>query len=198
MGFSAALAYFAGAAYYPRADGPVVNLTTYFTFNLGRKHMRMKVVSCLGALLLLVGIAATSSVRAADDPNNGTWKLNVEKSKFDPGPAPKSSTVTITIGNGTETYNGETTDASGKTTNMSFKAQLDGTDAAVTGNPTGDTISIKHPSPNRLVGSIKQGGKLTATVHVVVSADGKTRTVTESGKTPDGKAVHAVMVYDKQ
>src|ERR1700683_1144092 len=123
--------------------------------------MRMKVVSCLGVLLLLVGIAATSSVRAADDPSNGTWKLNIEKSKFNPGPAPKSSTVTILIGNGTETYNGETTDASGKTTNMSFKAQLDGTDAPVTGNPMGDTISIKHPSPDKLVGSINAGGKAT-------------------------------------
>jgi hypothetical protein len=160
--------------------------------------MRMKVVSCLGAVLLLTGMAATPVVKAADDPSNGTWKLNIEKSKFDPGPAPKSGTVTITIGNGTETYNGETTDASGKTTNMSFKAQLDGTDATLTGTPMGDTISIKHPSPNKLVGSIKQGGKVLITVHVTVSADGKTRTVTETGKTPDGKPVHSVMVYDKQ
>ena len=160
--------------------------------------MRIRVAARLGVMLLLVGIAATSSVRAADDPSNGTWKLNVEKSNFNPGPAPKSSTITITIGNGTETYNGETTDASGKTTNMSFKAQLDGTDAPVTGNPMGDTISIKHPSPDKLVASIKAGGKPTVTVHVVVSADGKTRTVTYSGKTADGKAVHTVMVYNKQ
>jgi hypothetical protein len=177
---------------------PVANLSTYFTFNLRRKHMRMRGVSCLGALLLLVGIAATSSVRAADDSSNGTWKLNIEKSKFDPGPAPKSSTVTIKIENGTETYNGETTDAAGKTTKMSFAAKLDGTDAPVTGNPMGDTISIKHPSPDKLVASIKAGGKPTVTVHVVVSADGKTRTATYSGKTADGKDVHTVMVYNKQ
>ena len=77
-------------------------------------------------------------------------------------------------------------------------AQLDGTDATLTGTPMGDAISIKHPSPNKLVGSIKQGGKVLITVHVTVSADGKTRTVTETGKTPDGKPVHSVMVYDKQ
>jgi hypothetical protein len=89
--------------------------------------------------------------------------------------------------------NGETTDADGKTTKMAFTAKLDGTDAPVTGNPMGDTISIKHPSPTKLVGSIKQGGKPAATVHVVISADERTRTVTETGKTADGKAVHIVM-----
>ncbi len=35
-------------------------------------------------------------------------------------------------------------------------------------------------------------------VHVAVSADGKTRTATYSGKTADGKVVHTVMVYDKR
>ena len=160
--------------------------------------MRIRGVARLGVLLLLVGIAATWSVRAADDPSNGTWKLNIQKSKFDPGPAPKSSTVTVKIENGTETYAGETTDAAGKTTKMSFTAKLDGTDSPVTGNPLGDTISIKHPSPNKLVATMKKGGKETVTVHVVVAADGKSRTATYSGKNADGKVVHDVMVYDKQ
>jgi hypothetical protein len=160
--------------------------------------MRIRVAARLGVLLLLVGIAATWSVRAADDPSNGTWKLNVEKSKFDPGPAPKSSTVTIKIENGTETYSGETTDAAGKSTPMSFTAKLDGSDSPVTGNPLGDTIAIKHPSPSKFEATIKSGGKVTVTVHVVVSADGKTRTLTYSGKTPDGKDAHSVLVYNKQ
>jgi len=160
--------------------------------------MRIRVAARLGVLLLLAGIAATWSVRAADDPSNGTWKLNVEKSKFDAGTAPKSSTVTITVANGTETYAGETTSADSKTTSMSFTAKLDGTDSPLTGNPMGDTIAIKHPSPRKFVATIKNGGKVTVTVHVVVAADGKTRTLTYSGKSPDGKDVHSVLVYNKQ
>src|ERR1700683_4362497 len=160
--------------------------------------MRIKAVAFFAALLLLVGIAATSSVRAADDPNNGTWKINIEKSKYSPGPAPKSGTTTIKIENGTETYSSEGIDASGKATSSSFTAKTDGTDAPSMGNPYGDTVSIKHPSPNRLVATIKKGGKVTMTVHVVVSADGKMRTATYSGKTADGKEVHDVVVYDKQ
>jgi len=150
------------------------------------------------ALLLLAGIAVTSSVRAADDPSSGTWKLNLTKSKFSPGPAPKSSTVTIKIENGTETYTSEGTNADGKPNNMSFTAKMDGKDSPVTGNPFGDTIAIQHPAPNKFTATIKKDGKVTMTVHVVVAADGKSRTSSYSGKNADGKDVHDVMVYDKQ
>ena len=36
--------------------------------------------------MLLVGLG----LHAADDPLMGTWKLNLAKSKFQPGPPPKS------------------------------------------------------------------------------------------------------------
>jgi len=162
-----------------------------------RRSVRKFVVP-LAALLLLAGIAVTSSVRAADDPSSGTWKLNLAKSKFSPGPAPKSSTVTIKIENGTETYTSEGTNADGKPNNMSFTAKMDGKDSPVTGNPFGDTIAIQHPAPNKFTATIKKDGKVTMTVHVVVAADGKSRTSSYSGKNADGKEVHDVMVYDKQ
>jgi hypothetical protein len=137
-------------------------------------------------------------VRAADDPSSGTWKLNLAKSKFSPGPAPKSSTVTIKIENGTETYTSEGTNADGKPNNMSFTAKMDGKDSPVTGNPFGDTIAIQHPAPNKFTATIKKDGKVTMNVHVVVAVDGKSRTSSYSSKNADGKEVHDVMVYDKQ
>ena len=45
---------------------------------------------------------------------------------------------------------------------------------------------------------IKKGGKVTVTGKIVVSSDGKTRTVTTSGTTPQGKAFKNIAVYDKQ
>jgi hypothetical protein len=159
--------------------------------------MRTKVLVSF-TLLLLAAIAITSSARAADDPNNGTWKVNLDKSKYNPGPAPKSATSTIKIENGAETYSSEIVSAAGVTTTTSFTAKLDGTDGPTTGNPYGDTIAVKHPSPNHLIAIIKKGGKVTMTVHVTVSADGKTRTASYSGKNADGKQVHDVVVSDKQ
>lgn len=134
-------------------------------------RLDLRCAARLGVLFLLVGIVATSWLRAADDASNGTWKLNVEKSKFDPGPAPKSSTVTVKIEKGTETYADETTKLDGKNTKMSFTAKLDGTGSPVTGSPMGDTIAIKHPSPRKLVATIKKAGKVTVTVQVVVAAE---------------------------
>lgn len=44
----------------------------------------------------------------------------------------------------------------------------------------------------------KKGGKITNTGRVVVSADGKIRTVTASRKDTNGKKMSTTFVYDKQ
>jgi hypothetical protein len=44
----------------------------------------------------------------------------------------------------------------------------------------------------------KKNGKLTVTGQIVVSADGKSRTVTLMGTTPKGQKFKNVVVYHKQ
>jgi hypothetical protein len=148
-------------------------------------------------LLLLIGTSVTSA-RAADDPAAGTWKVNLAKSKYSPGPAPQSTTVTIKIENNTEIYDSEGVDASGNPTHSSFSAKLDGTDAPVSGISYADTVSTKRSSPTHFVATLKNGGAAAMTVHIVVAADGKSRTVTYSGKNEKGEAEHDVVFYDKQ
>jgi hypothetical protein len=150
------------------------------------------------ALLLLSGIAVTSVARPTDDPMSGTWKLNLAKSKYDPGPAPKSVTVVIKIENGTETYKSEGVDASGKATLGSFTAKLDGTDSPLTGIAYADTVSLKRIAPNHVVARLKKDGKMTMTVDVVVATDGMSRKLIYSGKNEQGKEVHDVLVFDKE
>jgi len=159
--------------------------------------MRTGKLVSLAALFLLLGTAVTPA-RAADDPAVGTWKVNLAKSKYSPGPAPKTSTVTITIANNTETYESEGVDASGNPTHGSFSAKLDGTDAPVSGIPYADTVSTKRSSSTHFVATLKKGGAVMMTVHIVVAADGKSRTVTYSGKNEKGQAEHDVVFYDKQ
>jgi len=162
-----------------------------------RQQMRISTLILLPAVLLLAGIAVTS-VRAAEEPATGTWKVNLEKSKYSPGPAPKSRTVTVKIENNTETNDSEGVDASGRPTHASFTAKLDGTDAPISGNPNVDTISVKSSSPTHFVITLKKGGAVTMTVHVVIAADGKSRTATYIGKNEKGEKVHDVVFYDKQ
>jgi hypothetical protein len=160
--------------------------------------MRNRVVVALAVLVLIGGIGMTLTARAADDVLNGTWKLNLAKSKYDPGPAPKSMTVTISVANGTETYKAEGVDATGKPMAASFTAKFGGPDAATTGIPYADTIQITRLTPNHLTAVHKKDGKVVMTVDVVVAADGMSRTLTYKGTNEKGVAVHDVVVFDKQ
>jgi hypothetical protein len=173
--------------------------TSAILLNYWRKQMRNTVTASLAALLLLAGIAVASSARAADDPSNGTWKLNLAKSKFSPGPALKSSTATIKIENGIETYSADSVDAAGNAIHGAFTVKVDGiADAPLTGVPYADSISVKQINSTHLVAKLKKGGKLMVTVHVVVDPEKMIRTVTYSGKNADGKEVHDVLVFDMQ
>jgi hypothetical protein len=46
--------------------------------------------------------------------------------------------------------------------------------------------------------NVKKGGKVTTSGRIVVSADGKTRTVTTTGTDATGKRFISASVYDKQ
>ncbi len=72
-----------------------------------------------------------------------------------------------------------------------------GGDTGALGILYGDTISVTETSPGHLVGVIKKNGKVTITAHGDVAADGKSRTVTYSGKTAEGKEIKDKLVYDK-
>jgi hypothetical protein len=160
--------------------------------------MRMRAILCLVAALMVVGVGITSrAARAADDPMSGTWKVNLGKSKFDPGPAPKSLTATIKVENDTETFVSEGTDAAGNPTHAMFIAKIGGPDVPVMGIPYADMVSLKRVKPNHIVATMKKGGKVTMTVHVVVAEDRKSRRLTYEGKNQNGKAVHDEVVYDR-
>lgn len=47
--------------------------------------MRISAVVAIAVLLLLVGIALRSAVRAANESNSGTLKLTLERRKYNPG-----------------------------------------------------------------------------------------------------------------
>ena len=160
--------------------------------------MRTRAVLFFVAALMIVGLGMAPRVaRATDDPMSGTWKVNLAKSKFDPGPAPKSLTATIKVENDTETFMSEGTDAAGNATHVMFTAKFGGPDAPVTGIPYADTVSVKRVKPHHIVATMKKGGKVTMTVHVVVAEDGKSRRLTYEGKNEKGKAVHDAVVYDR-
>jgi hypothetical protein len=147
-----------------------------------------------------LAMAITTAVAFGADNTIGTWKLNVEKSKYSPAPMPlKNLTVTREAADGgvKVTATGERTD--GTAINGSYTAKYDGNDVQVTGNLPYDTIAIKQANANTLTDARKKtGGPYKATSRTVVSNGGKTMTTTTKGINADGKDFTSTLVSDKQ
>ena len=151
----------------------------------------MKFAKLFGTLALGVALWAA-------DPVVGSWKLNVAKSKYSPGPAPKSATITYEDTADGLKRTGETIDAEGKKTSFEYTAKYDGKDYPVTGSDVFDTISIKRINDHTVASTLKKAGKVVSTSRRVTSKDGKTMTLTINGTNAEGQKTHAVAVYDKQ
>jgi len=134
----------------------------------------------------------------AADPPAGTWKLNVNKSKFSPGPAPQSATVKYEETDNGIKRTGETVTADGKNTSFEYTARYDGNDYPVTGNPSADTIALKRINDRTVEATLKKNGKVVTRARRVISADGKTMTLTIRGKNEQGQEVKNTQVYDQQ
>ncbi len=143
--------------------------------------------------LCLVGVG----VCLAEDVNMGTWKLNEAKSKLAPG-APKNSTVVYEAAGDNVKITVEGSDSEGKPTHNEWTGKFDGKDYPVTGDPNSDARAYTKVDDHTLEFTVKKGDKVTTTGRVVVSADGKSRTVTTSGTDAKGKKVSSTAVYDKQ
>lgn len=147
--------------------------------------------------LLAVTVALGSIAQAADN-HAGTWKLNVAKSKYSPGPAPKEGILTIEAQADGLKFTIHGTDAEGKAVHMEFSPKFDGKDYPTTGMPGADTISMKKIDDYTIETVSKKGGKPVTTSKSVVSKDGKTRTTTQKGTNASGQDVNNTLVYEKQ
>ena len=144
-------------------------------------------------MLLAAGIASA----AGYDAFIGTWKINEGKSKAAAGMA-KNSTVVYTKDGDNVKVAIDGTDAKGQAYHSDWTGKLDGKDYALTGDPANDMRSYKVINDHTLLATSKKGGKEVNTAHIVLSADGKTRTVTVGGTDEDGKKFQSKVVYDKQ
>jgi len=149
----------------------------------------------LVAAVLALGVG---SAALAADSIDGTWKLNVAKSKFTPGPAPKSQTRTYTeTADGTSlTFTGVAADGSPVSGQSTFK--YDGKDYPITGSPDFDTLSLKRLNGSTVRSTLKKGGKTLGTTVRTLSGHGKVLTLSSKGKDAKGAAFDNVAVYDKQ
>jgi hypothetical protein len=147
--------------------------------------------------ILFFTLTAAGMVLAQSDPFVGTWKLDVAKSKYDPGPAPKSQTRTWDASGKVAV---EGVNAAGKAVTYGYPIMNDGKDYPTSGTvPNGaDMISSKKMGPNTVEVNFKRGGKPAETTKFTVSNGGKMLTISAKGTNPDGSAFNNVTVWEKQ
>ncbi len=150
--------------------------------------------AALGVILAAAALVSAQTV----DPRVGTWNLNVAKSKYAPGPAPKSQVLTIEAAGKGEKVKSEIVTAAGETTVTEYTADFDGKPHPLKGSDTADTVTIKRVDSHTTERVDSKGGKTVATYHRVVSKDGKTMTVTIKGTDAKGQATNNVVVFEKK
>jgi hypothetical protein len=152
--------------------------------------MQIRVTKLMFTLILLL---TCTGLWAADDPLMGAWNLNLKKSKYNPGPAPKSATyIYQPKGADGVIFISDGVGAQGNATHVEYTATYDEKDCPVTGDPSRDAVSIKRIDPYTFEETSKKGGAVTSTLQFVVSKNGKTLTITSKGT----NTINAV--YDKE
>ena len=167
-----------------------------------KRHVALFTTFALGALL------AGLLVAAKNESLTGTWKLNVEKSKYSAGSPPKTGTRTIEMQSDGEKTSCEITDADGAQISFAYSATYDGKDSPLTGSgkPTwredffggADSISMRHTGSNSYGASFKKSGQVVMTMRQTLSKDGKVLTISRNGADAKGQPTSYVLVWEKQ
>ena len=164
---------------------------------------KMKTLTAIGVLSL----AASPFPALADDltPFLGNWVLNVEKSEFEPGPAPKSLTIlTVDTGCGKVTSIDDKVDADGTVSRLAVTYAADGEvyEPSLVVPSDGDLPLISFVNTQIDARTIKiedrYEGKVMRTIIATISPDGSTQTSVATGTTRDGKPLRQLLVFEKK
>jgi hypothetical protein len=144
-------------------------------------------------------VLAGTLLAQAQESLFGTWKMNAAKSKYSPGPVPKSNIAKGEPFQGGVKLTVDVVPAKGETQHYESGGKFDGKDNPVKGNnPDGDTMTFSKIDARTYEAVTKKDGKTTLTARIVVAADGNTRITTQAGKNGRGETVKNTMFYEKQ
>lgn len=154
-------------------------------------------IRTFGVAVVFFAIAAGAGAAQSQDPLVATWVVNMEKSKYDPGPAPKSLSMTVTPDKDGYTITQDQVAADGQASHAVIRLIPDGKEYPVNA-PTPTTVASTRIDARTYERVTRVNGKVTLTSRTVVSADGRTRTTTTTGLDAQGRPVHEIIVYDRR
>jgi hypothetical protein len=154
--------------------------------------------TALGLSAIVFAASTNCLIAQAAEPLAGTWELNVAKSKFTPGPLPKSQTRTYEVAGQQIKSVQKGVDAEGKPTLVQYTANFDGKDYPYKGSPDFDTVAMTRVDTSTISFTQKRAGKVALKGTTSVSKDGKTMTISGKGTNAKGQAMDVMFVFDKR
>jgi hypothetical protein len=155
----------------------------------------------LAAASVVIGSTQVASVSAANhkegDPFLGTWKLVPDKSRYNPGPAPKSLTTKYEPSEGAYKMSADGMDGTGREISMQYEAKFDGKECKITGSRTSDSGRFFRINANHTMAIFSKEGQEVSLISRSVSPDGKMLTVTIAGLDAAGKPSFNVAVFER-
>jgi hypothetical protein len=133
-----------------------------------------------------------------EDPMTGTWILVISKSKFQPGPALKSSRMLTEVRRNSFKCVLNPVDASGHVRHGEWTANLDGKDYPALMAPFADSIALTRIDPDTIEAVYKKDGKATSNERLIFSRDRHTVVVLQEEITTTGQGYKNILVYDKE
>ncbi len=150
------------------------------------------------ATVVVMALVASGVLLAQSNPSVGTWKLNLTKSKYTSGAAPKEEMVTIQMAGDQRQVTVTGTNADGSAISLKYEMPDKGGIGKILAGGPYDAVSGKRIDDKTREVSYMKGGKEMLHVRTVVSKDGKTLTITGKGTDAQGKPVSAVGVFEKR
>ena len=165
-----------------------------------------RIVLLLCASLLLVASSTSAQAPAPRAPLSprdeapaalvGTWRLDVEKSRYSPGPPLRDEMRVYTHSQDGVTGVVTRTYADGHVDRYEYVANFGG-EYMVTGHPEYDAVTLRRIDDLSSEAVLSHAGSVYGVARRMISADGTTMTITFDRKDRD-EPVHNVAVYHKQ
>ena len=137
---------------------------------------------------------------AADDPLNGTWKIDAPKSNFSNGKFPKNMSITITLKvDGDQLIYHSVNDTNkDKPSGVNYTVSMDGKPAPAAGSATFNAVSVRRLAKNQLEILESKDGDVMVGAYWELLPGGKRFVRRGIAKGADGKSFEYEEFFDKQ
>jgi hypothetical protein len=155
--------------------------------------MRFPIILTVAFLYALPAAAAPSQL-----PLFGTWKLNLAKSSYDPGPPPyKRSTCRIEPWQDGLRVSYDMVGLRGGVTHLEWTGKLDGHDYPLEGVDEVLSNAYTPIDDHTYDIVVKVDGRPAATARIVIAPDGRTLTTLTTTRNSQGQILKTTTVYDR-